>query len=35
MDALEEYADGTYTADHMNVITMALTEGMEKRESSA
>lgn len=30
MDALEEYADGTYTADHMNVITMALTEGMEK-----
>lgn len=32
MDALEEYADGTYTADHMNVITMALTEGMEKPE---
>lgn len=30
MDALEEYADGSYTADHMNVITMALTEGMEK-----
>lgn len=30
MDALEEYADGTYTADHMNAITMALTEGMEK-----
>lgn len=30
MDALEEYADGTYTADHMNVITMALTEGMEQ-----
>ena len=28
MDALEEYADGTYTADHMNVITMALTEGI-------
>lgn len=32
MDALEEYADGTYTADHMTVITMALTEGMEKPE---
>lgn len=30
MDALEEYADGSYTAYHMNVITMALTEGMEK-----
>lgn len=30
MDALEEYADGTYTAAHMNAITMALTEGMEK-----
>lgn len=30
MDALEGYADGTYTADHMNVITMALTDGMEK-----
>lgn len=30
MDALEEYADGTYTADHMNVITMALTEGTFK-----
>lgn len=30
MDALEEYADGSYTVGHMNVITMALTEGMEK-----
>lgn len=30
MDALEGYAGGSYPADHMNVITMALTEGMEK-----
>lgn len=30
MDVLKEYADGSYSADHMNVITMALTEGMEK-----
>lgn len=30
MDALEEYADGSYTVGHMNVITMALTEGMDK-----
>lgn len=29
-DALEGYAGGSYTADHMNIITMALTHGMEK-----
>lgn len=29
-DVFKTLSDGTYTADHMNVITMALTEGMEK-----
>lgn len=29
-DALEAYADGSYSTDHMNVLTTALVEGMEK-----
>lgn len=29
-DALEGYADGSYSAEHMNVITTALVDGMEK-----
>ena len=30
MNVLDEYMDGSYSADHMNVITIALIEGMEK-----
>lgn len=30
MDVLADYTDGSYSADHMNVLNIALIEGMEK-----